>query len=582
LLALVAVTALMPVYTVNAQDQSRLCLTQALVHGRVSNDPCLQSSIDKSIFDGHLYSDKAPGMSVLEIVGDELVQLPPVDHDGGVHPRIWMVRLLASGLGFLLGAFLIGRVAEGLAPGRGGIALVAFALGTLFAPLAAANFGHGTAGAVALGAFLLAWRGRFVPAGLVVGAALLIEYQTAAILIALAAYSAFKGARAAGSFVAGTLPGIALLGAYNTAAFGSPWHLSYRYVAGHFATDQAKGFFGIGAPRLHSIHEVFVGSGGLLLLSPVLVLAAWGLVLLARTYALEAAVCAVVTAFFVLLNIGYFLPYGGVSPGPRFLVPALPFLAVGLGPAAGRAPRLTALFTVLSVIPTFGMTLAWTANEKLHQTIWGEVARVAVHGRAARLVKDLAPHNAIDLLGIGPGIGLAVMVLSACAALVIAIRPGPWPVARVVRSHPWLVAGCAVVVAALVALVAVHLTSSTVDLRTSIHATATAAFPGDEVDFAVTVENPTQELFRNVVLTIQLPDGMQLLGKPFYERGSGCTATVPIKCNLDFLEAGKGTNVRLGARIAEGAASKLKVTARATSEGVPGNRATFVVSTGSA
>src|SRR5262249_29384612 len=150
----------------------------------------------------------------------------------------------------------------------------------------------------AFGAFLLAWRGRFVPAGLAAGAAVLIEYQTAAILIALAVYAAFKGARAAGSFVAGTLPGIALLAAYDTAAFGSPWHLSYRYVAGQFASDQARGFFGIGAPRLHSIHEVFVGSGGLLILSPVLVLAAWGLVLLARTYTLEAAVCIAVTAFF--------------------------------------------------------------------------------------------------------------------------------------------------------------------------------------------------------------------------------------------------------------------------------------------
>jgi len=44
------------------------------------------------------------------------------------------VRALSVGLAFVLCAFLVGRVSEGLAPGYGGIALVSFALGTLVAP----------------------------------------------------------------------------------------------------------------------------------------------------------------------------------------------------------------------------------------------------------------------------------------------------------------------------------------------------------------------------------------------------------------------------------------------------------------
>src|SRR4051812_7984903 len=58
LIALVALAALLPVYTVNAQDEARLCLTQALVHGKVSNDECLANAVDKASFDGHFYSDK--------------------------------------------------------------------------------------------------------------------------------------------------------------------------------------------------------------------------------------------------------------------------------------------------------------------------------------------------------------------------------------------------------------------------------------------------------------------------------------------------------------------------------------------
>ena len=140
-------------------------------------------------------------------------------------------------------------------------------------------------------------------------------------------------------FAAGALPGLLGLGLYDWAAFGSPLHVSYRYVANGYAHAQAQGLFGISWPRWHSVELVLVGDRGLLIASPVLVLAAAGLPLFARRHRREAAVCAAVTVCFLLLEFGYFLPYGGVSPGPRFLIPALPFLALGTppgSPACGR------------------------------------------------------------------------------------------------------------------------------------------------------------------------------------------------------------------------------------------------------
>src|SRR4051794_37944758 len=50
LLALVAVVAFLPAYRVGDQDLSRFCLTQALVHGHISNDRCLAPSFDKAIY----------------------------------------------------------------------------------------------------------------------------------------------------------------------------------------------------------------------------------------------------------------------------------------------------------------------------------------------------------------------------------------------------------------------------------------------------------------------------------------------------------------------------------------------------
>ena len=89
LITLVAVAALTPVYRFGEQDRSRLCLTEAIAHGRVSNDACLASALDRSSYGGHLYSDKAPGMSLLQLPAAEALRLGP--HDRWPHEpfRIW-------------------------------------------------------------------------------------------------------------------------------------------------------------------------------------------------------------------------------------------------------------------------------------------------------------------------------------------------------------------------------------------------------------------------------------------------------------------------------------------------------------
>ena len=45
-----------------------------------------------------------------------------------------------------------------------------------------------------------------------------------------------------------------------------------------------------------------------------------------------------VAAVYFLYNAGYWLPFGGGTPGPRFLIPTLPFLALGLAVAWRRWP----------------------------------------------------------------------------------------------------------------------------------------------------------------------------------------------------------------------------------------------------
>ena len=423
LLALVAAVALTPVRIVSAQDTSRLCLTEALTHGNVEvQASCIQGNFDRALRGGRLYSDKAPGMSVLAIPAAAIVQMAPPPHwrrSGDL--GLWVVRILGSGVAFLLSALLVGRVAEGLAPGWGGAALVAFGLGTLAAPFAATTFDHVTAGALGFGAFLLASKRRAELAGLVAGTAVAFEYQAALIAIVVAGYVALRGRRALLRFVVAALPPLALLGAYQWAAFGSPFRTPYRYIANKYTADQASGFFGIHLPRVHAVYEVLIGHGGLLVISPVVAAAAAGLIMLSARHRAEALVCATVTLLFLVLSFGYFLPYGGLSPGPRFVIPALPFLAVGLAPAFSRLPRPTALLTALSVVAMTAITFTWSGGPVYRETIWGELVRVPPQLGSSRLAESMAKTPLAWLIS-NRLVATPIIALLALAALSLALN----------------------------------------------------------------------------------------------------------------------------------------------------------------
>jgi hypothetical protein len=427
LLALVGLFAFAPLDKGETQDVTRLCLTSALVHGHVGIEPCAADTYDHASYGGHVYTDKAPGLSVLAIPAAEATRLPsPGRYDSGfVDPHLWIVRVLTSGVAFLLLAWMVGRAGESVRPGYGAAALAAFATGTLVAPLAATMFDHVAAAACAFGAFVLAWRRHPALAGLAAGCAAATDYTTALVGIVLAAYVLAGGLRPLAQYALGALPPLALLGVYDWAAFGSPFHLSYRYVANKNAADQASGFFGIHVPNLHGIHEVLVGDRGLLPTSPVLVAAAVGVALLARTHRREAITGGAVALLFLVVACGYFAPYGGISPGPRFFVPALPFLALGLAPAFARYRGATTVLAVASTIATTAVLLTWEHvfdTSPYRGTIWGELGRLVARGSHARFL-TLLGRSAWGWTGIGNEGAAVVVAVSAAAALAVGLRP---------------------------------------------------------------------------------------------------------------------------------------------------------------
>jgi hypothetical protein len=372
-LALVALACLVPIYLPNGQDASRLELTRSIaLHGSLE----IPSSVgDRAVYHGRSYTDKAPGMSFLALPVLEVERLagkarPPTRLHPEADLTLWFVRVATGGVFFMLGVWLVGRGSDELEPGTGPAVAAIYATGTLAGALAASLFGHVTAGTLGFAAFLLARHPsprRALAAGGLAGLAVVVEYQAALLFAAVLVTVALRAPRRLVEFALGALPPIAVLAVYNALAFGSPFHLSYRYVANEYAADQERGLFGIGIPSADGLREVLVGNQGLLVLSPVLVAAAAGLWLLwRRGDRLDAAVIALVTLGFVVSDAGYFLPYGGSSPGPRFLVPALPFLAIGLAPALGRWPRTTLTLAVVSVVLSTANLITWSARREHH------------------------------------------------------------------------------------------------------------------------------------------------------------------------------------------------------------------------
>jgi hypothetical protein len=429
ILAAVAAAGLLPFHHVADQDRSRFCLTRALIRAHLSVGPCISSSVDKSLYGGRLYSNKAPGMSIAAIPAYAVAAAIGGEHDDGLPSGrwIWFLRVTTAGVSFVALAFLLWSLGEALQLGTGASTAVA---GTVAMPLlafAATAYDQVPAAALLLGSFAAAWRRRPFIAGLAAGAAFLVEYQSGAAWAILLVYAAVRGARPAARYLAGSLPFLVALGAYDWAAFGAPWHNPLRYSDNSFGVAHDYGLLGIHLPTLHGLYLVILGQKGLLVTTPLVLMAAAGMVLMLRRHPVETLVCVSITAAYVVAEAGYFDPYAGFSPGPRYLFPALPLLALGLPFAFERWRRLTWTLALVSGVASVAVTLTWAlGSNDYHGTVWTQLAHVVTEGGHARLVTFVAP----TVLPIAHAKLADAILVSCAAALALALAFGREPVAR--------------------------------------------------------------------------------------------------------------------------------------------------------
>jgi hypothetical protein len=459
-------------------QMSYFTLVKAMSAGTAQIDAYHWETGDLAYSGGHYYSVKAPGMPIVVLPAYEVLKAvgapalakrvaanvsasgtdyrdQPASAFGGDParaaavtkgleeqvPLVWVLGLLASVLPALALVWLVRRVGERLEPGLGTAAGVTLGLGTLVMPFATQFFGSLLAALLAFAGFLLAWRERDLDpaprrpwllgaAGLCGGLAVFTEYPLGLIAVLVAVYVALRAPdwpgrlRRAAVYVAGFVVGILPLLAYNWWAFGSPLRLSYRNavgttgVSGHDRLGlNAGGFFGIDVPSPRAALELLVAPRGVLIVMPVLVAGAVGIWLLwKRGRRAEALLVTGVALALYIYNAGYWLPFGGGSPGPRFLIPLLPFLALGLPLAWRRFPSTTLALAVPSAVTMLAATLSYPLVATGQTHLWPD----------RLLHEDQLRHTVFRAVGLGNGWPeLLPVVLLVGAAVWFAARATP-------------------------------------------------------------------------------------------------------------------------------------------------------------
>jgi len=372
-----------------------------------------QQAYDISYFEGHYYANKAPGLAFVVLPAYLALDAVGVRSGGDPDPMLWALGVVGAVLPATLLLLLVRAVGERFEPGFGTAAAVTLGLGTLLTTFAAVFFPHALSAFLVFAAFaLLLTERRGAPrlllvggAGLVTGYAITTEYHNVFGALVLGLYALARARWLERGLVY---------------AAGSMTHLSYEGAvlktgtSGHdvqLQVDEA-----LGVPHFSTLVSLLLSRWGLLTAAPVLALGVAGAVLLYRRgNRAEALVVAGIGSAYVVYNAAFFDPFGSVPPGPRYLLPLLPFVAAPLALAYRAFPLPSA------VLASGSVSLACAVTATRPHIAWdGDVLFRLAH-------PSWWSPTLADLLGIGAWYRVLPLLAAFGVALACAVLATPWP-----------------------------------------------------------------------------------------------------------------------------------------------------------
>lgn len=388
---------------------SRADLVYAFVdEGVLTIDSYHENTGDKAFFEGHYYTDKSLGPSLLAlpfyVVFKVIATLPPVQNlienggslggfsdtlnpeGAGFRPQAMYQGMALTFMTFFatsIPAALLGTVvflfAARFARKDSYAFLAALVYGLATPVFAYSNvlFQHQLAAFGIFVGFYLLWRVIYENAshrwlwvvGVLFGFVAITEYPVVPFAGFIFLWAAYKMPHRVALYrvVLGAIPLGLLFAAYNYAIFHTPLPVGYEYST-NWQEVHDQGFMSLTSPSF----ETFIGLTispfrGLFFIAPVLLLALPGLVLMWRQrpdYRSVTVLFSLLISGFLLYNSSSVMWSGGHAVGPRYLVPMIPFMTLPLIFAFNwllpqRATRYVVIFlAALSLFNVWTQTIA--------------------------------------------------------------------------------------------------------------------------------------------------------------------------------------------------------------------------------
>jgi len=350
---------------------SRLGLTMAIVEeGRLNIDSFHQASLtgteDKADYEGHYYSDKAIGTSLLGAViyapvyfltggspdvsgyqiRDKSIERNLSVKFVGYLAKVWAIALPSA----LFAAFLfVWITGHGVSDRWATIIILFYGLGTLALPYSTLFYGHQLAAITAFGAFMLAERlttnresspkiWLLLILGFLAAYSMITEYTTALLILSVTIYYLFRLPWKEKNYkqlslsilvplVAGCIP-LGIMFWYNSVCFGGPFQIAYKHLSNpFFHKGHQSGFMGLVIPNIHIIkYLTFHPFRGMFWLSPWLLFGFAGFYSLWKMKHYSWTLIGI-WGFSSLLfvNMSFYAWWAGSCMGPRYAVPGLIF-----------------------------------------------------------------------------------------------------------------------------------------------------------------------------------------------------------------------------------------------------------------
>lgn len=380
----------------NPNSATRILAATAIAEtGSARIDDFGDMTIDKARFDGHLYMDKAPGMTLMALpfvaATNWITDRTSFDiahrlFDPGAEAFLRLrMRIAIAFTGAVLtalAALALLNLGSGLSGNRaaGLFAATGFAFGTIVWGWTTTFFGHAATTALFVIALWAVWRGssgaspgrHALIAGLALGWAVVVEHSAVLTGAPIALWALWRVRHWDRAAQLRTL-GLALLGgliaaiplfAYNIATFGDPFTTGYSGVVGFEGMKQ--GFFGLTYPKFEVLYEILIGKRrGIIWVAPLLALAPFGIWTLLRDPARRdiGGVAAAGAVLCFLYHAAYVYWDGGNATGPRHALPAIAYLAVGLAAYWGSANRIEKWLGLGFLAASAAINLMVTATE---------------------------------------------------------------------------------------------------------------------------------------------------------------------------------------------------------------------------